>query len=111
MSPRRSTRRGGRGGRRGGLHCNGAEIPIYAKRCVCSVSCCPTDPPNPYLDPSGTQNMSDQLSAEAKHLRDFKKYNPKTFDGSLEDPIKAQMWLASVETIFRYMKYPNNKKV
>ncbi|TYJ96331.1 pol protein [Cucumis melo var. makuwa] len=34
-----------------------------------------------------------QLSAEAKHLRDFRKYNPKTFDGSMDNPTKAQMWI------------------
>ncbi|TYK29806.1 ty3-gypsy retrotransposon protein [Cucumis melo var. makuwa] len=39
------------------------------------------------------QVVSDQLSAEVKHLRDFRKYNPTTFDGSLEDPTKAQMCL------------------
>ncbi|KAA0033187.1 ty3-gypsy retrotransposon protein [Cucumis melo var. makuwa] len=42
-----------------------------------------------------------QLSAEAKHLRDFRKYNPKTFDGSMDNPTKAQMWLTSIEKIFR----------
>ncbi|KAA0051719.1 pol protein [Cucumis melo var. makuwa] len=42
-----------------------------------------------------------QLSAEAKHLRDFRKYNPKTFDGSMDNPTKAQTWLTSIETIFR----------
>ncbi|KAA0063829.1 ty3-gypsy retrotransposon protein [Cucumis melo var. makuwa] len=29
-----------------------------------------------------------QLSVEAKHLRDFRKYNPKTFDGSMDNPTK-----------------------
>ncbi|TYK17671.1 ty3-gypsy retrotransposon protein [Cucumis melo var. makuwa] len=57
------------------------------------------------------QVVSDQLSAEAKHLRDFRKYNPTTFDGSLEDPTMAQMWLSSLETIFRYMKCPEDQKV
>ncbi|TYK15361.1 gag-protease polyprotein [Cucumis melo var. makuwa] len=57
------------------------------------------------------QGVSDQLSAEAKHLRDFRKYNPTTFDGSLEDPTKAQIWLSSLETIFRYMKCPEDQKV
>ncbi|KAA0048770.1 gag-protease polyprotein [Cucumis melo var. makuwa] len=55
--------------------------------------------------------MSDRLSAEATHLRDFMKYKPKIFDESLEDHIKAQLWLASVETIFWRMKCPNNHKV
>ncbi|KAL0551689.1 hypothetical protein IC582_010778 [Cucumis melo] len=39
------------------------------------------------------------------------KYNPTTFDGSLEDPTRAQMWLSSLETIFRYMKCPEDQKV
>ncbi|KAA0042461.1 ty3-gypsy retrotransposon protein [Cucumis melo var. makuwa] len=38
------------------------------------------------------QSMPDQLSIEAKHLRDFKKYNSKSFNVYLTDPIKAQMW-------------------
>ena len=39
------------------------------------------------------------------------KYKPKIFDESLEDHIKAQLWLAYVETIFWRMKCPNNQKV
>ncbi|TYK11716.1 gag-protease polyprotein [Cucumis melo var. makuwa] len=57
------------------------------------------------------QIVPDQLLTEAKHLRDFRKYNPKTFDGSMDNPTKAQMWLMSIETIFRYMKCPDDKKV
>ncbi|TYK26718.1 gag protease polyprotein [Cucumis melo var. makuwa] len=57
------------------------------------------------------QVVPDQLSAEAKHLRDFRKYNPTTFDGSLEDPTRAQLWLSSLETIFRYMKCLEDQKV
>ncbi|KAA0037351.1 gag-protease polyprotein [Cucumis melo var. makuwa] len=50
-------------------------------------------------------------AGQAKHLRDFKKYNPKSSDRPLEDPTKPHMWLASVETIFRYIKCPINQKV
>ncbi|KAA0035911.1 gag-protease polyprotein [Cucumis melo var. makuwa] len=57
------------------------------------------------------QIVSDQLSAEAKHLRDFRKYNPKTFDESMDNPTKAQMWLTSIEKFCRYMKCPNDQKV
>ncbi|KAA0037385.1 ty3-gypsy retrotransposon protein [Cucumis melo var. makuwa] len=57
------------------------------------------------------QVVPDQLSVEAKHLRDFRKYNPTTLDGSLEDPTRAQLWLSSLETIFRYMKCPEDQKV
>ncbi|KAA0048429.1 gag-protease polyprotein [Cucumis melo var. makuwa] len=48
-----------------------------------------------------SQVVPDQLSAEAKYLRDLRKYNPKTFDGSMDNLTKAKMWLASMETIFR----------
>ncbi|KAA0046091.1 ty3-gypsy retrotransposon protein [Cucumis melo var. makuwa] len=70
-------------------------------------------PTTPALTPFPVvpQVVSDQLSAEAKHLRDFRKYNPTTFDGSLEDPTRAHMWLSSLETIFRYMKCPEDQKV
>ncbi|KAA0040946.1 gag-protease polyprotein [Cucumis melo var. makuwa] len=29
----------------------------------------------------------------------------------MDNPTKAQMWLTSIETIFRYMKCPNDQKV
>ncbi|KAA0037249.1 gag protease polyprotein [Cucumis melo var. makuwa] len=92
MPPRRGARRGGRGGRGWGA---GRVQPEPA-------------PPAPALVPVVPQVVSDQLSVEAKHLRDFRKYNPTTFDGSLEDPNRAQMWLSSLETIFRYMKCPKD---
>ncbi|KAA0040368.1 ty3-gypsy retrotransposon protein [Cucumis melo var. makuwa] len=62
------------------------------------------------LSPVEAQPAPVQLSAEAKHLRDFRKYNPKTFDGSMDNPTKAQMWLTSIEKIFRYMKCPDDQK-
>ncbi|TYK29803.1 gag protease polyprotein [Cucumis melo var. makuwa] len=43
-------------------------------------------PPAPAPVPVMPQVVPDQLSTEAKHLRDFRKYNPTTFDGCLEDP-------------------------
>ncbi|KAA0061618.1 ty3-gypsy retrotransposon protein [Cucumis melo var. makuwa] len=71
----------------------------------------PAPAPAPAPVPVAPQFVPDQLSAEAKHLRDLRKYNPTTFDGSLEDPTRAQMWLSSLETIFRYMKCPEDQKV
>ncbi|KAA0046024.1 gag protease polyprotein [Cucumis melo var. makuwa] len=68
-------------------------------------------PPAPAPVPVVPQVVPDQLSAEAKHLRDFRKYNPTTFDGSLEDPTRAQLWLSSLETIFWYMKCLEDQKV
>ncbi|KAA0046104.1 gag protease polyprotein [Cucumis melo var. makuwa] len=94
MPPRRGACRGGRGGRGRGAGRVQPEVQPIAQA---------TDPAAPVV--------SDQLSAEAKHLRDFRKYNPTTFDGSLEDPTRAQMWLSSLETIFRYMKCPEDQKV
>ncbi|TYK19423.1 gag protease polyprotein [Cucumis melo var. makuwa] len=55
----------------------------------------------PLPAPVGAPPEPVQLSAEAKHLRDFRKYNPKIFDESMDNPTKAQMWLTSIEKIFR----------
>ncbi|KAA0042135.1 gag protease polyprotein [Cucumis melo var. makuwa] len=106
MPPRRGARRGGRGGRGRGAGRVQHEGFNYADAGV-AVAC----PPAPAQALVVPQVVPDQLSAEAKHLRDFRKYNPTTFDGSLEDPTKAQMWLSSLETIFRYMKCPEDQKV
>ncbi|TYK25732.1 gag protease polyprotein [Cucumis melo var. makuwa] len=43
-------------------------------------------PPAPGPVPIVPQVVPDQLSAEAKHLRDFRKYNPTTFDGVFGGP-------------------------
>ena len=37
----------------------------------------------------GVQPAPVQLSVEAKHLRDFRKYNPQTFDGSMDNPTRC----------------------
>ncbi|KAA0057156.1 Retrotransposon protein [Cucumis melo var. makuwa] len=57
------------------------------------------------------QIVPDQQSAKAKHLRDFRKYNPKTFDRSMDNPTKAQMSLTSIKIILQYMKCPNDQKI
>ncbi|XP_038875108.1 uncharacterized protein LOC120067638 [Benincasa hispida] len=51
------------------------------------------------------------LSLEAKHLRDFRKFDPRSFDGSLGDPTKVEMWLSSIETIFRFMRCSEEHKL
>ncbi|TYK13576.1 pol protein [Cucumis melo var. makuwa] len=91
------------------------ELDVASRR---SNLLCPADPRRPCSDPDrpssspeGAQPAPMQLSVEAKHLRDFRKYNPKTFDGSMDNPTKTQMWLTSIETIFWYMKCPDNQKV
>ncbi|XP_038883046.1 uncharacterized protein LOC120074107 [Benincasa hispida] len=64
------------------------------------------------LQQTRPQNRDMQgLSLEAKHLRDFRKYDPRSFDGSLGDPTKAKMWLSSIETIFRFMRCPEEHKL
>ncbi|KAA0045951.1 gag-protease polyprotein [Cucumis melo var. makuwa] len=104
--------------RRGGSCRDGAAISGHATGCFSTFARCPAYPVAPVQAdivpppaPEGAQLASVQLSAEAKHLRDFRKYNPKTFDGSMDNPTKAQMWLTSIETIFRYMKFPDDQKV
>ncbi|TYK08518.1 gag protease polyprotein [Cucumis melo var. makuwa] len=61
-------------------------MPRYAKRCIGAISCCPIDLASPCSGPIGTPERVKPTVVEAKHLRDFWKYNSKTFDGSLEDP-------------------------
>ncbi|KAA0062257.1 RNA-directed DNA polymerase-like protein [Cucumis melo var. makuwa] len=88
MSQCRGTRRGGRKGRRAGH------------------SSAPTQTP---VEPQIVQN---QLSA--KHLSDFRKYNPKMFDVSMDDPTKPiceaqpggrlerECWVQDDMTVERY---------
>ncbi|KAA0063101.1 gag protease polyprotein [Cucumis melo var. makuwa] len=117
MPPRRGARRGGRGGRgRGAGHVQPKVHPVaQATDPAAPVTHAdlaameqrfrdlimqmreqqqqqPAPPaPAPAPVPVVPQVVPDQLSAEAKHLRDFRKYNPTTFDGSLEDPTRAQL--------------------
>ncbi|KAA0053259.1 pol protein [Cucumis melo var. makuwa] len=133
MPPRRGVRRGGRGGRGKGAELVQPEVQPVAQATDPTAPVTHADlaameqrfgdlimqirkkqqpvPPAPGPALVVPQVVPDQLSAEAKHLRDFKKYNPTTFDGSLEDPTNAQMWLSFLETIFRYMKCPEDQKV
>ncbi|KAA0062822.1 gag protease polyprotein [Cucumis melo var. makuwa] len=137
MPPRRSARRDGQGGGGIGAGCVQPEVQPVTQATDPTVPVTHADlaameqrfrdlimqmrkqqqpaPPAPALAsapvPVVPQVVSDQLSAEAKHLKDFRKYNPTTFDGYLKDPTRAQLWLSSLETIFRYMKCPEDQKV
>ncbi|KAA0053359.1 gag protease polyprotein [Cucumis melo var. makuwa] len=137
MPPRRGARRDGRGGRGRGTGRVQPEVQPVAQATDLATPVTHADlaaveqrfrdlimqmweqqqpaPPAPAPAPTPVslvpQVVPDQLSAEAKHLRDFRKYNPTTFDGSLEDPTSTQLWLSSLETIFRYMKFPEDQKV
>ncbi|XP_038891615.1 uncharacterized protein LOC120081005 [Benincasa hispida] len=55
----------------------------------------------------GGQTAHDQTRQE----QDFKKFDPRPFDGSLRDPMKAKMWLSSIEKIFHYMRCPEEHKL
>ncbi|XP_038875077.1 uncharacterized protein LOC120067606 [Benincasa hispida] len=68
-------------------------------------------PPEP-LRQTRPQDIDTQgLSLEAKHLRDFQKYDPRPFNGSLGDPTKAKMWLSYIETIFHFMRCSEEHKL
>ncbi|KAA0037327.1 ty3-gypsy retrotransposon protein [Cucumis melo var. makuwa] len=116
MPPRRGARRGGgRGGRGAGRGQPEEKPTVQAANPDTSVTQNQAAPvqaqivtPPAHME---AQFAPVQLSAEAKHLRDFRKYNPKTFDVSMDNPTKAQMWLTSIETIFRYMKCSYDQKV
>ncbi|KAA0061204.1 reverse transcriptase [Cucumis melo var. makuwa] len=127
MPPRRGARRGGRGGRGRGAGRVQPEVQPVAQATDPAAPVTHADlaameqrfmdlimqmreqqqqpaPLAPALAPAPvlvvSQVVPDQLSAKAKHLRDFRKYNPTTFYGSLEDPTRAQLWLSSLVTIF-----------
>ncbi|KAA0047081.1 gag-protease polyprotein [Cucumis melo var. makuwa] len=117
MPPSRGARRGGgRGGRGAGCIQPEEQPAVQAdnltyrspRRILPRWSTAQTVTPPVHVE---AQPVSVQLSAEAKHLKDFRKYNPKTFDGSMNNLTKAQMWLTSIEKIFRYMKCPEDQKV
>ncbi|KAA0051968.1 gag protease polyprotein [Cucumis melo var. makuwa] len=140
MPPRRGARKGGRGGRGGRENGAGRVQPEVQPVAQATDPAAPIThadlaameqrfkdlimqmqkqqqpaPPAPALAPASVpvvpEVVPDQLSAEAKHLRDFRKYNPTKFDGSLEDPTRAQLWLLSLKTIFWYMKCLEDQKV
>ena len=52
-----------------------------------------------------------QLDRGASWLKDFKRYNPRPFVGSKEDPTTAQMWIVNMETTFESMRWPDEHKV
>lgn len=51
------------------------------------------------------------MSEEARYFGDFKTYDPRSFDGISLDPAIALSWLSSIETIFHYMKCPEEQKL
>ncbi|XP_022929050.1 uncharacterized protein LOC111435758 isoform X4 [Cucurbita moschata] len=48
---------------------------------------------------------------QAKCLRDFKRVDPQTFNGSSDDPTETQLWLRSIETMFELINCPDDQKV
>ncbi|KAA0040286.1 gag-protease polyprotein [Cucumis melo var. makuwa] len=96
----RGARIGGRRGRGAGRTQPEEQPAVQAAKSIATVTRTPVKP----------QIVPNKLSIEAKHLSDFRKYNLEMFDLSMDDPTKAHMWLTSIETIFRYMKCPNDQK-
>ncbi|XP_038876366.1 uncharacterized protein LOC120068804 [Benincasa hispida] len=48
---------------------------------------------------------------DSKIIREFKKFNSSTFDGSSVDPIIAENWITEIETIFHHTNIPEEQKV
>ncbi|XP_038902429.1 uncharacterized protein LOC120089074 [Benincasa hispida] len=48
---------------------------------------------------------------DSKIIREFRMFNPSTFDGSSVDPIILKNWRTEIETIFRHMNIPEEQKV
>lgn len=51
------------------------------------------------------------MSVATRYLQEFKIYDPRSFDGLSTDPTFAVAWMSSMETIFRYMRCPEEHKV
>ncbi|XP_023529765.1 uncharacterized protein LOC111792490 [Cucurbita pepo subsp. pepo] len=47
----------------------------------------------------------------ARYFKDFKRYDPRIFNGTSKDPTVAEMWVLSMENIFRLMNCPDDRKV
>ena len=61
---------------------------------------------------SSNQQANDSVSTrEAWCLRDFKWDDPQTFKGTFDDPTVAQLWLSSIETMFRLTNCLEDQKV
>ncbi|XP_038876852.1 uncharacterized protein LOC120069222 [Benincasa hispida] len=49
-------------------------------------------------------SLMKRLQELIRNTMDFRKFDPRSFDGSLGDPTKAEMWLSSIKTIFHFMR-------
>ncbi|XP_022938326.1 uncharacterized protein LOC111444461 [Cucurbita moschata] len=64
------------------------------------------------MDATATQpTKNPQSDRGASWLKDFRRYNPRPFVNSKEDPTTAQMWIANMETTFESMRCPDEHKV
>ncbi|XP_038877200.1 uncharacterized protein LOC120069497 [Benincasa hispida] len=48
---------------------------------------------------------------DSKIIREFRKFNPSTFDGSSVDPTIVENWIIEIETIFHHMNITEEQKV
>ena len=61
---------------------------------------------------SGVQSANNSASTrEARCVRDFKRGDPQTFKGTSDDPTETQLWLSSIETVFRLTKCLEDQKM
>ncbi|TYK14194.1 ty3-gypsy retrotransposon protein [Cucumis melo var. makuwa] len=101
MPPRRGARRGGRGGQGRGAGRVHPEVQPVAQA---------TDPAAPVTH-ADLAAMEQRFRDLIMQMREQQQPAPPAPTPAPVDPTKAQMWLSSLETIFRYMKYPEDQKV
>ncbi|XP_038880379.1 uncharacterized protein LOC120072030 [Benincasa hispida] len=59
---------------------------------------------------SSTASITNDTN-DSKIIREFRKFNPSTFDGSSVDPTIAKNWITEIKTIFCHINIPEEQKV
>ena len=51
------------------------------------------------------------MTEESKYFRAFNHWDPEVFQGKSKDPVVAELWLSSIDEIFRRMKCPEDQRL
>ncbi|KAA0054233.1 gag-protease polyprotein [Cucumis melo var. makuwa] len=88
--------------------CYGAEVQGFDYAYVGATAACPS---RSCSGSSCTLGRARPVVGRGQALEGFQKVQPHDIRWVFGGPTKAQMWLSSLETIFRYMKCPEDQKV